>query len=510
MFSITRPYGIYLISGFVSILLSCWISGSTSVINPDAICYLQSAAVMHEGLSVAMNLCDQAKWPFYSILIAGFVELTKLSFETSAYILNGIFSLLTVLVFIGIIHFLSKSTSRFNASRLNEITLLSMAAVVILLVNEFNSIKHYIIRDHGFWAFYLLSILLLMCYFRFQKWYFALGWSVSIIIATLFRIEGAIFLLIMPCLAFIAINERFVIRLKAFMQLNAITILIGVFLLYWLFYTQQSIGRLSEIEFQLSHGVSTIVNRFTERAHNLGVHVLNTYSARDSKLILSITITAWYFTIVLANLSFVYMGLLIYSWYKRLLPAEKSSRMVLWSYIIINISVTAFFLAQNMFLSKRYMVALSLVLMLWIPFALENLIMQWRLRHWPILLAMTMIFIASLGGIFEFGHSKKYIHDAGTWIANHAAPNEKIYSNDPLVMYYTNRFGDQIFEKIKQFSYPGSVEKGQWKQHDYLVLRTDKKNLDEQSGILQELTFEPIKVFSNKRGDQVRIYQVPT
>jgi hypothetical protein len=67
---------IYLIAAFLSIFLSLDGYLRATVINPDGICYLQSAAAISSlGVHGAMQLCGQAHWPFYSILIFGLSSL---------------------------------------------------------------------------------------------------------------------------------------------------------------------------------------------------------------------------------------------------------------------------------------------------------------------------------------------------------------------------------------------------------------------------------------------------
>ena len=141
-------FSIFFSAAAISILLSIWAATTGSVVNTDAICYLQSADTMPAGLHAAMTVCGQAQWPFYSALIFSVVHLASLSNVAAAYLLNGFFSLISVVTFVGIIHFL-------NPAR----RLLWLAAAVILLSHDFNAIRQYIIRDHGFWAFYLVSIL---------------------------------------------------------------------------------------------------------------------------------------------------------------------------------------------------------------------------------------------------------------------------------------------------------------------------------------------------------------
>lgn len=501
---IQRYFLIYLTAAFFSVLLSVWICGNETVINPDAICYLQSAATVHKGLIAAMNVCGQAKWPLYSVIIAGFVKITSLSYETAAYIINSFFSLVAVVAFINIVHTLSR-----HLTEMQRVRLLWLAAAVILLTNEFNSIKHYIVRDHGFWAFYLLSILFLIKFFIYQRWYYALFWGISIVLATLFRIEGAIFLLLMPFVAWTDTSNTYLLRAKRFLQLNILTIVAGILLCIWLFLGPElSMGRLSELKFQLLHGMSMLVENFYLSADNLGKYVLSVHSAKDASLILFLMLMIWYVVGVILNFSVIYTVLAAYAWYKKLIVIEKPVRNVLLGFIILNVIITLAFLFEFMFLSKRYLIALSLVFMIWVPFALENLVHKWSERKWPVIAALSLIFISSLGGIFEFGYSKHYIHDAGAWLDKNTPIDAKIYSNDNIVMYYSHRFGNEVFEKAREFKSDQFIAQGKWKEYEYLALRLNKKSAFMDAEIFKEININPIIVFSNERGDEVRIYRM--
>ncbi len=105
MHGLTRLYSI---AALASIILSVWAAAKTAVINPDAICYLFSAEAVERGFSAASHLCDQAKWPFYSILIYGLAKLTHFSITASAWFLDGFFSLISVVTFIAIVNLFSK------------------------------------------------------------------------------------------------------------------------------------------------------------------------------------------------------------------------------------------------------------------------------------------------------------------------------------------------------------------------------------------------------------------
>lgn len=170
------PFAIYCFAALSSLLLSAWVAYREVLINPDAICYLQSAAVIGAGgLRKAMNLCPQAQWPFYSFLIFILSYSTHFPAQLSAYLWDGLFTAISVVSFIAI-------TRQLGANQ----RVLWLSAGVILLAHQFNSIRQYLIRDHGFLAFYLLSLYFFISYIKTPRWGSALAWGLSLLMATLF------------------------------------------------------------------------------------------------------------------------------------------------------------------------------------------------------------------------------------------------------------------------------------------------------------------------------------
>lgn len=494
---------LYLVALTTSLLLSFWLSYRETVINPDGICYLLSAqTVGTSSIKEVMHLCPQSQWPFYSVLIYAVTQLSHFSYSTSAYLLNAFFSLLSVTAFIFIVRELG-GTRR----------VLWLAAAAILLNHEFISMREYIIRDHGFWAFYLCSIYLLIRYFRKPDSKLGLAWSASLLVATLFRIEGAIFLLTMPLLAFLDLRVSFRQRLNAFLLLNIPTIMMGIGIVAWLLlHPQQSmtqLGRFSEIINQVQHGFSMLADRYASSKAALVQHILTSDSESDAGAVLLFVWVAWYLLNVMTALSWVYGVLVIYAWVGRVARFPTNGALVVFGYLGMNVIITLSFLAEHLFLSKRYLIALTLVLMLWVPFALDYLIRQWPgFRHRVALaLAALFIFIGTVGGIIDFGYSKSYIHEAGDWIADNVPANASFYANDFQLLYYSQHFGTGIFKVLPGYINIKTIANGQWKQYDYVALRVGKQEEGDTAAVLSELNGQPIQVFSNKRGDKVVIYK---
>ncbi len=503
-----HPWDIYLFAAFSSILLSIGISLHEVVVNPDAICYLKSAETFAlDGMRAAMRLCDQAKWPFYSYLIYQLAKITHISYTAAAFTLDGIFSFISVMTFITIVRLLE-----------NRRSIIWFAAIVILLAHEFNSTRQYIVRDHGFWAFYLMSVFFILKFMDGFKIRFALGWSFATLIATLFRVEGAIFLLFAPLITFFDTRVTWMTRIQSFLKLNIISAVVAViFLIGFLQHPEKGMahfGRIPEIQNQLLNGAVDMVRGFHDRAEALKHYVLGMNAARDAFTIMFLVVIASYLMNVINNVSLIYAGLIAYAWWKRLVRVPRFQRMVLWGFVILNLIVTFVFFVENMFLSKRYLIALSLILMMWLPFALDDLLRRFRLYFtvqkiyglFPVVIAL--VIISSLGGIFDFGYSKTYIRNAGEWLAQNAPESSAIYSNDYQVMYYSKHFESTIFKKSQEYADISMIQNNGWKKFDYVVLQFSKKELDKDPIVLQEIAMKPVQVFANKRGDQVSIYKI--
>ena len=493
---------LYIFALIASVFISYWVDASETVINPDAICYLFSAEEVGQGgISAAMHLCPQAIWPFYSILIFAFSKITQLSSMNAAFILNGMFSMLSVAAFIAIVKELGGSKR-----------VMWLAVLVILLSHEFNILRQDIIRDHGFWAFYLSSIFLLLRFFRQTTWINALIWSASLLVATLFRIEGAIFLLLMPMAVWFDVRQGWQVRLRHFIMLNTPLLLLGCVLTLRLLLHPQEIsllGRVPEIWHQLHHGIEMMLGKYQATRVAVSTSVLSHVSMRDASLVVSLLLVAWYLISVIGNLSWVYGFLVVYAWVTKAARYSRGAFIVVLGYLLVNVAVTFTFFAETHFLAKRYLIALSLVLMFWVPFALDRML-QSRGRKERILLWIVSLLMAvsAIGGLFHFGHSKDYVREAGDWLSNNVPVSAELYSNDYQIMYYSHHFGSSIFKKLREYNDVSVISEGRWKKYDYLALLRSVDKDDKTALIMQEIHLTPQQVFVSHSGNHVYIYKI--
>lgn len=491
---------IFYLAALASLLISLFVAQQTAIINPDAICYLQSAqALSSSSINDAMHLCGQAKWPFYSMLIYSTVKLTHFSYLTSAYVLDALFSLASVLFFILIVKELG-GTKR----------VLWLAAFVILFSQSFVDVRQYIIRDHGFWAAYLASILFLVQFFQEPKWTAAFAWNASILIATLFRIEGVIFLVIVPVLTCILVAPPQ--RFRSMFMLNLPNFLIVFCLMGWLIIHPKSLahlGRIREVIEQIQSGLQVILTSYQDVKASLTEYLNLSPTKVNAGQLTIVFFTAWYLVSLISNLSWAYLFLLIYAlWHK--ITFTRSAVIVLCVYMFVNFIITSSFLYEHMFMSKRYLIAFSLVLMLWVPFAIYDIIQRAFIRtnyRIFLILAIAVIFLSAIGEVFYFGYSKAYVNRAGHWLARNVPAESSLYANDYQLMYYSKHFGNDIFSIIRKYENTNLLKDDSWKNYDYVALRIRKKREKELTPLLQNIHLSLIQVFSNQRGDRVVIYK---
>jgi hypothetical protein len=283
---------------------------------------------------------------------------------------------------------------------------------------------------------------------------------------------------------------------------------LGMWLLLHRQQAAEKLGRLPELLQQLQQGFGMIAQRFHATKIAFAQNVLTPESAREASLVWSLTLLVWYGINVITNLSLMYAALLVYAWKAKTSRFSSKTNLVLIGYILINITITLSFFAEHLFLTNRYLLALSLTLMLWLPFALEKLLtLFYPSKRWLVYgLASVMVITA---GFVSFGYSKRYVRNAGDWLASNVPTQSGLYANDIQLMYYSKHFGSDVLAKALIFVDPTSIAQNKWKQYDYIALRLNPKVDAVEAGLEREIAIAPIQSFKNKRGDRVDIFKVP-
>ncbi|MDX2164137.1 MAG: hypothetical protein SFW07_01835 [Gammaproteobacteria bacterium] len=398
---------------FINLLLSYLMLLYNQPINSDGILYINTAkAFLAGGFHSASGTYN---WPFYSIILAEFVSLSHLSFLASGFILNSLFTSMLIVFFI------LSSELLENTSKV-----LPWAAAIILLFPELNHDRYNILRDIPYYALFIFSLWSYLKYIQTEKFSYAVLWQIAILSATLFRIEGAVFLLATPLLTFLipaySITQKFMRALK----LYSLTIVLGVSGII-LFSHFLNFGRIPELFSYLNPNELFNVFQTQSNALKPAIGVLGQNNSGIFLIGGLISVFAHSFLTTLGISSF----LLIYGIYAKLLPQNKSAIYSLIIYIFINLAVLLAFSLHNLFMNWRYTVPLVLTCLLFVPGMVE------KLPKTGIKILFCLYLAAA--SFIPFGTSNAYLVKAGQWIDLNTPSDTIIYSNSDLLIFYADR-----------------------------------------------------------------------
>lgn len=485
-------------AAFASLVLSAWCVFIGNVVNSDGVLYLRAAELMVRGeWHAALQLY---KWPFYSVLIALVHQVTGLSFEYAAYALNAALTALTVVMFISLVREVG-----------GDNTVVIFAAAVILLYHSLNNYRSFVIRDAGYLAFYLTSLLIFIKDLKEPKWSRTLAWVGAMVVAALFRIEAVVLLVALPFFRLWRQTTRLSARLAliglftggAFIALSALA--------WWLAGTLAMPGPGG-----LTTAWATVLKSSWQHVSALASAKIgliagafaNGYSRDFAYAAFTAALALLLVKEVLASLTPLYAVLTGHALYQRLIfPVQGVMGLWLWL-VVIHLVMLATILFAYGFLTGRFPVALSLTVMLAVPFSVAALYDGWQKgRRWLFPLVCALALLSTLG-VLSSPTSKGHIRQAGLWLHDHTPTDATVFSNDPVLLYYSGRSGDQPRARYGWDDTLALVKSRGRSQYDYLALRVKRAHLADQAMLVQTLAREPVATFANAKGEKILVFRL--
>ncbi|MCP3680063.1 MAG: hypothetical protein GY782_07365 [Gammaproteobacteria bacterium] len=423
---------IYLYAILASLALTFIISSWQQPFNSDGIRYLNAAAAYQQhGFHAALAIYS---WPFMSIVIAVLASVSHLSLLHAAYLFNFIADTLTVVAAVAL-------APVFGFSRGQQLLLL----LLLLIFPWFNHFRTHIMRGHGYYAASLLAMLLLIYHAKQPRLLVALGFSIIAMVATLFRIEGAIILLVVPlvllCNRDHSIGQRCWASFSCYLLPGLAVILLMVILWHQ---GHLSLQRIGQIKMDILQPLHQPLHAFLHARDKIAANILPFHSKHDSVWLLSGGLIAMLLQGIISALGGFYCILALYTLCQRPLLQERQASRVVMAYLLINLLIGAAFLLENFFLSRRYIALFVLIMVLILPRGISQLYHYYcRDKRWwqrAILLLLLLGLLANaVATIWHFGPSKRYVIDAGAWMAQQLPADKKVYIADPQLAYYAGR-----------------------------------------------------------------------
>ena len=307
-------------------------------------------------------------WPLYPALIAIIHKLTALSLTASAQTLTVALYGLTTYALLSFIKGIGgdKKTILFGA-------LLFFSNLYVT-----GDVVSMLLRDTGFWAFYLLSLNAFHQYILTPTLSHAMRWQLLMIIATLFRIEGVVFLILLPLMLFFEKEVPLEKQASLFLKANAMSffalliIIVGMVLLPSI--KMSDLGRLQEVTTLFDTGYLHMMTTFSSRAALMSSVVFEHQFDDVTYASFFITLAGLVVLKVLNATGWIAVLFAFVKDKKASLKIEKNAqKLMLWAFVISMMSLLLIIL-NAMLISTRYAIPAAFIILVYASFNLSGLV----------------------------------------------------------------------------------------------------------------------------------------
>ena len=483
---------------FLSCIFSAFVILQNPLLNDDAYGYLHAAEAFN--VNGARAVLEAYNWPHYSILIALVDRVLPGSLLVAAHTFNTALYALLTWVFIELVGELrdTRRAERF-------------AAACILGFPLINEMRYFLIRDIGFWAFALLSLVLLLRYRRNGELHLALGWCCALCAAAVFRLEALLLLVLAPLSLLFQGSELTPGQgLRRLAHLCGVTAAASAFVA--LVSALASLNLIELIAYAYRYYLPRLAEFFpllTRSATDVGAALFTpeNFPGSDNTLVAFLIVLFGDLLALLLNLVGalsvpVVVLTLGYHWKYGPLPLPKGGSRILFTYVGVTVVTLLVFLSIMHFLTQRYATLLALLVMSLVPLMLDDLYtratQQGQGKQFRAIFG-AFYFYFMVDSLFSFGYSHQHIEDSIDWAREELPAGARMQTNNFAIAYHSGRVTnyDKTVREIGSVvatSAPG----------DYLLLEVDHDTPASLMDTYSQLT--SVTSFANERGDQVRVY----
>ena len=487
------------------VLTSAWCLYIDDVINNDGVIYVRTAELLAAGDWAGAFASHH--WPFFSLLMLLFGKLLGISYQWAGQLLNAGFFTASTVLFVLVVRAFGGTSQRLTV----------FAVLVAVMHPAFNEYRAFIIRDAGYLTFYLVAALYLARCVDEPSLRYRLLVAAAFAIASLFRIEGVVFLLSTPLL--LSFTRRATGGSPWFwLLLLAVSAgLLAIVLSWWLLAPNAGVDPLAAFSAPLDIVVSAWQQISATFAHKITVlrqEFLGQYANEYAWVLFIFSVLMILVSAVFSQLT-VPWGLLGFAGLRSGIRFPHKALNRLWAALLgMHLMILLVFAIVKLFLVARYPLVLSVTVLLIVPFALEWVLgaIRWhRLKTTARVLAVLLLLWGvgeSVSGLDNVTRARA-IKDSGLWLASHTTEIGSLVSNDWRIAYYAGRHNDSnlIVEDVGKILH--GLRKGHWPDAAYVALRLSRSATKTEAWVLDALGNAPEKIFEGDSGDRVLVYLRP-
>lgn len=472
-----------------SIILAAWMQYiQHGWINPDSVLYLEQARLFKLGQwETALQIFN---WPLYGASIGLTAHLTSLPIHTSAQLLNMLFFGIATASFLNLIK-LAGGNSR---------TILMGALLLFSSQYIVGDVLEMLLRDEGFWAFYLTALVFFVRYIQNQKLSDALSWQLCIIVATLFRIEAILFLILLPLSFFFNRSSSLRHNIYSGLQAYSISILIAIAIAIALFSQPQlnmsQFGRLDEVF------SSSLYQQFTQiffaKSEIMSQQVLGKYLNEFAIPGLLLTFIYVIGSKIITATGLIGTGLAIFSLKCSSIKIQPVVKLVMIAVGSIALISMALIIIKVFVLSSRYVVSLAWILLIFASFYLTSLSLSSskKVRITFIILCV-LLGLGFIKNILLKREGYNYTQNAVAWVKTKNTANLPVFYDETRMVYYSNSPFTGKWDNRWKITL-SAIKEGTIKGHAFLLISHSKKYSNRLNIIKEKLPeYIEVKRFNN-------------
>ena len=465
-------------------------------INPDTVLYFEQARLI--TLGDWRGAIKVFNWPLYGACIATVHKISGLGIHQSAQVLNVMFFGMATASFLTIIQLAGGGTR------------VMLAGTLLLFGGQYlvGDVLEMLMRDEGFWAFYLASLVFFIRYMQHNKLSDALLWQACIIIATLFRIEAICYLIGLPLSLLFMHEISWKSRLKR--TLNAYSIaIVGFFAIFAAIFLSKNLsisnfGRLQEV-FTLNLYQEFTQKLFTQ-AQLMSSQVLGKYLEEYA---LTGLLLIFVYAIIAKTISATGLFAAIFAGFtlkNRGKNIEPKAYLVLKTAAIIALVSMALIIVKVFVLSGRYVAGLSWILLILGAFYFASLHIT---KDKKIALITSMIVVVLCLGFVKNILPKRqgyhYMLEAAAWVKANNKENKPVFYDDSRVRYYAGEsfvgVGTDSWSNVTS-----AIENQSIQQYDFLLINLSTNYPERERLITEKLAqYNEVKRFTSHKAKKILV-----
>ncbi|MGV3592424.1 MAG: hypothetical protein ACO1PZ_12100 [Gammaproteobacteria bacterium] len=484
----------------LAIMLSCLFSLVVILQNPllndDAYGYLRAAEVFNDD--GARAVLESFGWYHYSILIALLDHIVPGDLVVAAHVFNtAMYALLT--------HAFLLLARELRATPLAQF----FAALCILVLPLTNEMRYFLIRDTGFWAFAVLSLVFLIRFARSGELRHAAQWSFALAVATAFRLEALLLMALVPWTLLLPdASTSLRVRARRCGQLVGILAALVVAILLLSLLAGLSLPELIAYAYRwYLPRLAELPELLKAMASGVGEALFtpDNYPGSDHTAIgIVVALFAYALALVtnLVNALSLPLALVLVSARLAIGKSElqpPSGRM-LQGYIAVAALALLMFVVIMQFLTQRYATLLTLLVLALLPPALDDLYARVRNpRRFHGWLGF-VVFYYVVDSLVSFGYAQTHVEDAIAWTRTELPADQTLKTNNFAIAYRSGRVTDYHTTQRDAEAVAATATSG-----DVLVLEVDRGSDVDFTVAVPDLV--EVERFANERGDEVRVYR---